>query len=93
MGKPSCVWDYRNEKGRLLMRVCRFDPYSGSKVIRPLTYCENEAGARGWRWRQLPELRPLYGLDCLAERSNAPVLIVEGEKTADAAAKLFPEYV
>ncbi len=33
---------------------------------------------------------PLYGLDRLAARPDAPVLVVEGEKAADAAAVLFP---
>lgn len=36
--------------------------------------------------------RPLYGLDRLAAAPAAPVLIVEGEKTADAAADLFPGF-
>ena len=29
----------------------------------------------------------------LAQRSDAPVIVVEGEKTADAAGKIFPDYV
>jgi putative DNA primase/helicase len=40
-----------------------------------------------------PAPRPLYGLPGLSERPEAPVLVVEGEGTADAAAKLFPEHV
>jgi putative DNA primase/helicase len=40
-----------------------------------------------------PAPRPFYGLDRLAARPSAPVLVVEGEKAADAAATLFPEYV
>ena len=36
----------------------------------------------------------LYGLDKLARaKPDAPVLLVEGERTADAAQKLFPEHV
>jgi len=50
-------------------------------------------GRTGWQWKNLPEDRPLYGLDRLAARSDAPVLIVEGEKAADAAAQLLPDYV
>ena len=37
--------------------------------------------------------RPLYGLDRLAARPDAPVIVCEGEKAADAAERLFPEYV
>lgn len=37
--------------------------------------------------------RPLYNLGELAERPKAIVLMVEGEKTAEAAKLLFPQYV
>ena len=37
--------------------------------------------------------RPLYGLPGLAEKPKASVVIVEGEKTADAAAVVFPNSV
>ena len=39
-----------------------------------------------------PAPRPLYGLPGLSERPEAPVLVVEGEGTADAAARLFPQH-
>lgn len=44
-----------------------------------------KAGETEWRWQAFDEPRPLYGLDRLAERPKAPVLLVEGEKCADAA--------
>jgi putative DNA primase/helicase len=37
--------------------------------------------------------RPLYNLNELTERLSDPVLVVEGEKAADAARTLFPDYV
>jgi uncharacterized protein (DUF927 family) len=40
--------------------------------------------------KALPAPRPLYGLDRLAAAPHAAVLVVEGEKAADAAATLFP---
>ena len=40
-----------------------------------------------------PAPRPLYGIHHLVARPEAPVLVVEGEGTADAAAALFPEQV
>ncbi|MDI3308914.1 MAG: hypothetical protein QJR07_17670 [Acetobacteraceae bacterium] len=86
-GAPSRVWHYRDPAGALLFAVCRFDAPDG-KVVLP--YC---CGAGGWRFRAPPAPRPLYGLDRLAVRRDAPVLLVEGEKAADAAADLFPEYV
>lgn len=93
LGKPSTKWAYRDEAGRLLFLVCRFDPADGGKDILPLTFCQGPEGRREWRWKGLPAPRPLYGLDRLAARPEAPVLLVEGEKAADAAAGLFPALV
>ena len=42
---------------------------------------------------KFPIPRPLYNLSALVSRPDSPVLIVEGEKTADAAKQLFPDYV
>ena len=41
----------------------------------------------------MPVPRPAYGLDRLAVRADAIVIFNEGEKSADAAQRLFPEYV
>lgn len=90
-GKPSAAWAYRNAFGRVIHWVCRFDKPDGSKEILPLTLWR-ESGRLDWRWRAAPVPRPLYGLDQLATDPVAPVLIVEGEKTADAAADLFPSF-
>jgi uncharacterized protein (DUF927 family) len=86
-GVPSRVWRYRDAAGALLFAVARFD-VDGWKEVLPYS-----CGADGWRWKAVPAPRPLYGLDRLAARPDAPVLLVEGEKTADAAASLFPTYV
>jgi putative DNA primase/helicase len=42
---------------------------------------------------KFPLVRSLYNLSELALRPDSPVLIVEGEKTADAAKQLFPDFV
>ncbi len=88
-GKPSATWRYCDARGELIHFVCRFDKPDGSKEILPQTLWR-DAGRLGWRWGAPPVPRPLYGLDRLALAPAAPVLIVEGEKTADAAARLFP---
>ena len=41
--------------------------------------------------RALPSPRPLYNLDSLAASPEAPIVICEGEKAADAAARIFPQ--
>ena len=93
-GTPSKVWSYRDAEGRLLMRVARFDPPGRKKQTPTATCCRHrDDGSLMWRWKALPTPRPLYGLDRLAAFPAAPVLIVEGEKTADAATALFPDHV
>jgi uncharacterized protein (DUF927 family) len=69
--------------------VCRFDPAGGRKQFAPLIWTP----AAGWQWKAPPEPRPLYHLDTLAARPAAPVLVCEGEKSADAAARLCPDWV
>lgn len=98
-GKPSKVWIYRDANGQPLLVLYRFDlgpDESGTarKVFAPLTWCKHSAnGSLAWRWQGLPEPRPLLRLDDLAKRPSAPVVVCEGEKAADAAAELLPEYV
>lgn len=97
-GKATQYWDYKNAAGVLLMRVCRFDRTTSSgeraKEYRPVVYGKGKAkniDRTGWHFRQLPDSRPLYGLDIFASLpAAAPVVLVEGEKACDAARLLFP---
>ncbi len=93
--KPTKRWDYLDEMGRLLFCVFRYDTSKG-KTIRPLTYWARtgEEPASEWRvkgWQKKPV--PLYGLDRLTARPDAAVLLVEGEKAADAASRLVFDMV
>jgi putative DNA primase/helicase len=92
LGQPSARWDYRNAGGAELFAVLRFDEADGTKEFLPLTLWRDAQGLR-WRWKSVPALRPLYNLDKLAERPEAPVVVAEGEKSADAAARIFPKSV
>lgn len=92
LGRATGAWTYRDEANRLLGYVARFDTPGGKEVL-PLTWCALSGGVKAWRWKSFPDPRPLYGLDRLVSRPDAPVLVVEGEKTADAAADLFPGHV
>jgi len=69
------VWRYSDT-----FIVCRFP----GKKIRPLWW----SGSR-WEWKAPPAPRPLLNLEQL-RRNTGTVLVVEGEKAADAAAKLYP---
>ncbi len=90
-------WRYNDTAVNLLGCVVRYDkPANGSpaeKQVKPFTFCEGPNGVHEWRNKSWPAPRPLYGLDRLAARPDAPVLVVEGEKAADAAAERFPDYV
>ena len=83
-GKPAKVWTYDNLDGLLMGYVARYEPAGERKQIVPWTY-----GAAGderptWGMGQWPEPRPLYGLSRFRSCEQA-VLLVEGEKAADAA--------
>jgi putative DNA primase/helicase len=92
-GKPTTTWCYRNASGLTLGYVSRFDTPDG-KVFQPQTFGRKSSEAKPeWRWKGWSGKRPLYGLDRLAARPAAPVVVTEGEKAADAAAELLPDMV
>jgi putative DNA primase/helicase len=92
LGEPSARWTYSDAIGRLLGFVLRFEA-SGGKEFRPLTLWRPAAGVKPeWRWESWPPPRPLYGLHDLAQKQTAPVVVVEGEKAADAARQLLPSF-
>jgi hypothetical protein len=98
-GEPSAKWEYRDKDGRLLMYVCRFDPPGERKQVIPRSWCKHPPKEDGgawlerWTWRGITgsTKRPLYGLDRLQQDAEADAIVVEGEKTADAAQRLFGE--
>lgn len=91
-GKPSKVWYYRNAAGHPVCLVCRFDLGGGKKQVWPLTFCSNGEGKEEWRWKGLTAPRPLYNLNLVSLRHEDPIMIGEGEKTADAMHSVFVKY-
>ena len=85
-GLPVMKWEYKDANGQTLGWVYRFNKSDGSKETLPLTYCQHEVSKKyEWRWMQwTAPNRPIYGLDRLAAKPKAYVLLVEGEKCADA---------
>jgi hypothetical protein len=84
-GTPSATWVYRDVERRPLFAVLRFDPPGTRKQFAPLSW-----NGTGWQWQAPPSPRPLYGLDRLAARPAALVLLCEGEKASDAGGELLP---
>lgn len=81
---------YRNAASLVIQAVLRFSPPPGEvKQIWPLVYI----GSGDFRLGTIPYKRPLCGLDALAARPEAPVLVVEGERTRRIAQDLLPDYV
>lgn len=88
---PTQIYEYRDAAGRLLRFVARIDRTDG-KVIRPFVFVQRRDGGSGWAMGTPAEPRTLYGLEILVARPDDPVLLVEGEKSADAARRLFPSH-
>ena len=82
-GIPEKRWEYRDASGRIVGYICRFKTSDGGKEVLPLSWCQNlKTQDQQWRWMAFPIPRWLYGLDRLAARPEATVLLVEGEKCA-----------
>ena len=73
LGPITAKWDYLDDDGRLIAVVYRYDPPSG-KQYRPWDVRARKARA--------PDPRPLYNRPGI--KAAADVILVEGEKAADA---------
>jgi hypothetical protein len=93
-GFRPTYYEYRSAAGEVIQVIVRFDHLTAPKQIRPVRYCGRFDGKGHVLWmKALDGPLPLYGLDRLAARPDAPVLVVEGEKSAEAAARIFPDHV
>lgn len=87
--KPSYKWVYRDHDSRPLFYIYRYDTSDGGKDFRP--YCYTDSGK--WSAQAWPSPRPLYNLDKIIANRDKPILIVEGEKTADAITSMTKAYI
>lgn len=85
MGVPSATWAYRDAGGKVLFHIARYDPPGEAKQILPYSWSPTEGG---WICKAWKAPRPLYGLDLLAAQPTKSVMVVEGEKAADAARRM-----
>lgn len=96
LGEPVAIWTYRHEDGAIVGYVARYEvTHDGEtrKVTPQWTWGSEPDGEPHWAMKHWTRPRPLYGLDKLTAYPNSQVIVVEGEKTADAAAILFPKSV
>lgn len=80
-GAPSAVYAYGSA-----FRVARYDTPDG-KQFSPFIWRQGKWIAKGY-----PDPRPMFGLEVLAARPEAPVMVVEGEKCAQVAALTMRRY-
>lgn len=90
LGEPVKTWEYRDTDGGALGYVARYE-VEGKKEILCWTWGARGDAAPSWGCGHWNQPRPLYGLDRLAA-GDGPVVIVEGEKAVDAAARLLEGY-
>jgi putative DNA primase/helicase len=103
----DAAWAYRDADGQPFVWEVRFTglpKVPGGKPSKdniPLRFVPPDGAAPDplnaahWQWRgfRRPEQVPLFNLHLLAKHPDKPVLVVEGPKTAVAAAKLFPDFI
>lgn len=84
-GEPTDAWCYVDEDGEPIFWEARYDTPEGKEIL-PWSWAENIGK---WVKSGFPAPRPVYGLDQLKRRPNAPVVIVEGPKCARAAQEVM----
>lgn len=91
LGLPVQVWIRKDPHGRVIGGQARWME-NGDKQDRQFRWGAVN-GKQGWLLKAGPKPWPLFGLHELHDRPTAPVLIVEGPKTREAAAQIFPGWV
>lgn len=85
--RPSAVYTYRNSARAILGHVLRIDMADG-KVTPTIRYAKCPDGVTRWASWRFDKPRPIYRAEYLS-REQGPVIVCEGEKSADAAATLL----
>lgn len=88
----EALYPYKDLEGRLYGYVVRLIDQNGQKITPMLSLWQTNMGRISWRWKGFEGKRLPYGAENMKDNSKL-VLVVEGEKTAEAAKSLFPDYV
>lgn len=95
--KPSYFYEYKNTIGVTVGYIVRWELEQNgikTKGTRPYIYdWDKQKWVSRFFGTNPPKSRPLYNLPEILAKPDSTILIVEGEKTAEAAKKLFPDYV
>lgn len=91
-GKLS-FYHYHSSKYVPIGCVVRCDKNIGGDKYKSFSLHSYDHIKKQWQASWSEEGKPLYNLPEIVAKLDVPVLIVEGEKTAEAAKLLFPEFV
>ncbi len=81
------TWVYKNKSSEPLMYVHRFDKVDGTKIIHPSIH-DGQKWIKNWPTKN----RIPYNLNLILSEPKKEILIVEGEKSAEAARKQVQDY-
>lgn len=85
-GEPTHSHCYTDQEGRTLFWIARYDLPDESKQFLPWSW---DGDQKEWVNKAWPDPRPLFNLKALQDTPSAKVLLVEGEKSVQAAQKLM----
>lgn len=88
---PDAIWHYTMPDGAPAFYIARTNKADGKKDYWPISWLEGEG--KGWALKAWPNNRPLYRLDEITAKPGANIVICEGEKSADAAEKIFEQSI
>lgn len=93
-GRPAMRYAYQTIDGEICFYHDRYEFKNARKQFAPLSLWRCADGKLVWQFKAPSTPRPLYNLPSLAELANkgGETILVEGEKAADAAVKLFPDH-
>ena len=92
-GLPARVWLYHDAAGKVMGAVARYETPEGKRVFPWCWTTDRLTGEEKWSNRAMPAPRPLYDSHRIAAELEKPILYVEGERAADAARDLFPNWI
>lgn len=82
------LWPWHGSNSSILFYTARYHDDDGNKIILPITpWFNHEKNSKEWLKLAPPPLEPMFDLHL--DDGTSPILIVEGEKTVDAAKRLI----
>ena len=90
---PSVSYEYTDTSGKVIGYAVQYNEVDNKKVLPCTLWKEDRTGQVYWQYSSLPSLSPLYNLDQIAAKPDAPALVVQNEEFVHVAMALFPFHV